>query len=314
MPEPGIRLDGRPRAPESTVVTVGTFDGVHRGHQAVLSKLISEARAQARTSVVVTFDPHPLRVVRPDAAPRLLCTTSEKESLLHASGVDEIAIVPFTQALAGYTPREFVEHILLRHFGLAHLVIGYDHGFGKDRSGDASTLQSIGKELGYGVTVVPHTDLDARPISSTRIRLLLSDGDVVDAARALGRPYAIEGTVVTGDRRGRELGFPTANLAGIEAEKLLPAEGIYAVQVQIDAERAQRPAVLHLGARPTFPGARPTIEAFLLDFDADLYGRALRVHFLARIRGIRSFDSADALIAVMKDDVAAARAVLQRVE
>jgi riboflavin kinase / FMN adenylyltransferase len=314
MSEPGIRLDGRPRAPESTVVTVGTFDGVHRGHQAVLSKLIAEARAQARTSLVVTFDPHPLRVVRPDAAPRLLCTTREKESLLQASGVDEIAIVPFTQALAGHTPREFVERVLLRHFGLAHLVIGYDHGFGKDRSGDAATLQSIGQELGYGVTVVPHTDLDARPISSTRIRLLLSDGDVVDAARALGRPYAIEGTVVTGDRRGRELGFPTANLAGIEAEKLLPAEGIYAVQVQIDAEPARRPAVLHLGARPTFPGARPTIEAFLLDFDGDLYGRALRVHFLARIRGIRSFDSADALIALMKDDVAAARAVLQRVE
>jgi riboflavin kinase/FMN adenylyltransferase len=309
MTEPGVLLPGSPLPSGSSVATVGTFDGVHKGHQAVLDKLISEAKKRGKPSLVVTFDPHPLRVVRPEAAPRLLCSTPEKAALLRAAGVDEIAIVPFNRVLAGFSPREFVERVLLAHFGMEHLVIGYDHGFGKDRSGDAATLQSIGEELGYGVTVVPHTDLDARPISSTRIRLLLLDGDVVDAGRALGRPYSIDGRVVKGDQRGRELGFPTANLDAVDAEKVLPGEGIYAVHAQVDGVGLRRPAVLHLGARPTFPGARPTIEAYLLDFKGNLYDHSLRIHFLTRIRGIRAFDSTDALIVAMGQDVEAARRV-----
>ena len=312
MSEAVVVLPGAVRAPRSAVATVGTFDGVHLGHQAVLEELKRQARARGKPSVVVTFDPHPLRIVRPEAAPRLLCTTAEKVALLRASGVDEIAVVQFTRALAAYSPREFVERVLLAHFGMDHLVIGYDHGFGKDRSGDAGTLQAIGSELEYSVTVVSHSDLDARPISSTRIRLLLSDGDVLDAARALGRPYSIDGRVVPGDRRGRELGFPTANLDAIAIEKVIPAEGIYAVQVQVGDDPKRLKAVLHLGARPTFPGARPTVEAFILDFTGDLYGRNLRVHFLERVRGIRAFESTDALIAAMHEDVTAARRVFDR--
>ena len=312
MSEAGVVLPGAARAPRSVVATVGTFDGVHLGHQAVLEELKREASARGKPSVVVTFDPHPLRIVRPEAAPRLLCTTAEKVALLRASGVDEIAVVQFTRALAAFSPREFVERVLLAHFGMDHLVIGYDHGFGKDRSGDAGTLQAIGSELNYSVTVVSHSDLDARPISSTRIRLLLSDGDVFDAGRALGRPYSIDGRVVPGDRRGRELGFPTANLDAIAIEKVIPAEGIYAVEVQVGDDPKRLKAVLHLGARPTFPGSRPTVEAYVLDFTGDLYGRNLRVLFLDRVRGIRAFESTEALVAAMHEDVSAARQVFDR--
>src|SRR5687767_2659123 len=186
-----VALPGLERRRHTTVVTVGTFDGVHRGHQTVLAELVEVARERRKQSVVVTFDPHPLYVVRPEHAPQLLCTIREKTAILRDSDVDDVAVIPFTRALADYPPREFVEQILIRHFGLEHLVIGYDHGFGKDRSGDVATLQQVGQELGFGVTVVPHTDLDGSPVSSTRIRKLLLAGDTVTAARALGRPYSV---------------------------------------------------------------------------------------------------------------------------
>jgi riboflavin kinase/FMN adenylyltransferase len=305
-----IHLPGAALPRDSAAVTVGTFDGVHRGHQAVLKQLGSIARARGLRSVVVTFEPHPLKIIRPDAAPRLLCTAVEKEELLRASQVDHVAVVPFTRALADLEPRTFVERVLIAHFGLSHLVIGYDHGFGKDRSGDAATLQELGLELGYGVTVVSHTDLDARPISSTRIRLLLTEGDVIDAARALGRPYSLQGLVVPGDGLGRELGFPTANLQVAEADKLLPAEGIYAVQVHLAGQQPLR-GLLHMGPRPTFGGARPTVEVHLLDFQGNLYGQWLRVALCARIRGVERFADAAELITAMRRDVAAALTLFQ---
>jgi riboflavin kinase / FMN adenylyltransferase len=306
-----LDLPGEPLPPGSSAITVGTFDGVHLGHRAVLDRLVSVARQRGLTSIVVTFEPHPLRVVRPEAAPRQLCTAAEKSELLGESGVERVAIVPFTRELAGYSPRRFVEKVLLSHFGLAHLVIGYDHGFGKDRSGDAATLQSLGEELQYDVTVVPHTDLDARPISSTRIRLLLSDGDVVDAARALGRPYSLDGRVVPGEGRGRSLGFPTANLEMESAEKLLPAEGIYAVRAQIDAQGPDLRGVLHLGPRPTFGGARPTVEVYLLDVEEDLYGRLVRVKLCGRIRAVQRFATAEDLVLAMHGDVDVAQRLLE---
>jgi riboflavin kinase/FMN adenylyltransferase len=205
-----------------------------------------------------------------------------------------------------------VEDVLLAHFGLDHLVIGYDHGFGKDRSGDVGTLQSIGAEIGFGVTVVPHTDLHDAPISSTRIRRLLQEGNVVETAEALGRPYSIEGTVVRGDGRGRGLGFPTANLALGAPEKLIPAEGIYAVVVQLGEKARTFEGVLHLGERPTFAGALSTIEVMLFDFDGDLYGERLRLEFHGRVRGVEHFANVDQLVAAMNADVAAARDILAR--
>ena len=301
-----LKLPGAPRPARSHVITVGTFDGVHRGHQAVLDKLAETARAEGVPGLVVTFEPHPLYVVRPEHAPKLLCSPEEKAQLLARSPADEIVVVPFTLALADLSPREFVERVLRDHFGLKHLVIGYDHGFGKGRSGDVSTLQEIGRDLGFEVTVVPHTDLDETPVSSTRIRRAIEDGEVVEAARALGRPYALSGQVVRGDGRGRQLGYPTANLEGIDPHKLVPKEGIYAVRVRSDGGPEQD-GVLHLGPRPTFPGASATMEVFLIDFTGDLYGRQLELAFIARIRGVTRFETVPALIAAMTDDVEAAR-------
>ena len=307
-----VHLPGAAMPPRSAVVTVGTFDGVHRGHQAVLETLVTVARERKQQGVILTFDPHPLYVIRPDSAPKLLTTTEERTALLREAGADRVAVMQFTAELSSFPPRRFVEDVLLAHFGLDHLVIGYDHGFGKDRSGDVSTLQSIGAELGFGVTVVAHTDLNDSPISSTRIRNLLLEGNVSEAAAALGRPYAIEGVVVRGDGRGRVLGFPTANLALVPSEKLIPAQGIYAVVVRVGPEGRTFGGVLHQGERPTFSGASSTIEVMLFDFEGDLYGESLRVEFHGHIRGVERFDSVDELVAAMNADVAAARDLLAR--
>jgi riboflavin kinase / FMN adenylyltransferase len=307
-----LALQGSPLAPRSAVVTVGTFDGVHRGHQALLNQLIAVAHQQQKQHVVVTFNPHPLHVIRAADPPALLTPTAEKIELLRAHGIEQVAVVPFSRELAEYTPDRFVREILIEHFGLAHLVIGYDHGFGKGRSGDVSALSQIGRELHFELTVVPHTDLGDRPIKSSRIRAALNEGNVIEAAHALGRPYALDGEVVRGDARGRELGFPTANLEVIGEHKLVPAEGIYAVRVdRLDAiDRQRYDGVLHLGERPTFEGATRTIEVFLLGFDGNLYGERLRVHFCERIRGIDRFDGVDALIAAIRADIEAAQRVL----
>jgi riboflavin kinase/FMN adenylyltransferase len=293
------------------VATVGIFDGVHLGHQALLERVTTTARQRKLTSVVVTFEPHPLQVLRPEVAPHPLCTPAEKVQLLQTAGVDRVAVLPFTRQLAALSPREFVEDVLLAHFGLVHLVVGYDHGFGKDRSGDAATLQSLGQELHYDVTVVPHTDLHAQPISSTRIRALISQGEILEAARALGRPYSINGRVVRGDGRGKELGFPTANLDVDRSEKLLPAEGIYAVHARLDPEDAVLPGLLHLGPRPTFEGAHASAEVFLLDFQGELYGRELCVYLCARLRPVEQFPNVQALVHAMHQDVAATRQLFQ---
>ena len=300
-----LHLPGPPALPRSAVVTLGTFDGVHRGHLAVIEQAISAAKHEARTTTVLTFDPHPLRVARPEAAPQLLTTTPEKVALLRATGADRVDVIPFTAYLARFTPRRFVEDVLIAHYGLAHLVVGHDHGFGKDRSGDVETLRRIGSELGFSVTSVPALHVDDAPVSSTRIRNLLTNGEVGAAADLLGRPYALEGPVVRGEQRGRVLGFPTANVA-VDADKLLPLEGIYVVRVDV-GESTQLQGVMHLGPRPTFFGFSPSAEVFLLDFEGNLYDRDLRVHFLHRIRGIARFDSAEALQEAIRSDIEIAR-------
>jgi riboflavin kinase/FMN adenylyltransferase len=300
-----VELPMPKREPRSRVITVGTFDGVHRGHQAVLNTLQHTSRAEGKPSLVVTFDPHPLYVIRPEHAPRLLATIDEKQHLLMKAGVDEVALVPFTRELADYSPREFLELVLYEHFGLDHLVIGYDHGLGKGRSGDVAVLQQIGHDLEVDVTVVPHADLHDSPVSSSRIRTALLAGNIVEANAALGYPYSITGIVVRGDGRGRELGFPTANLHVGDETKLLPLEGIYAVRVRHNDDVID--GVLHLGPRPTFPGANATVEVFLLDFNRDLYGEQLTLEFIERIRGVERFDTVEALVSAMHQDVARAR-------
>lgn len=291
-----------------SVVTVGTFDGVHRGHWEVLRALSSAARARSALSVLVTFDPHPLRIVRPEAAPPLLSTPAEKMEILAQAEIDRVAFLRFTKELAAFTPEQFVEEILIGRFHMEHLVIGYDHGFGRGRSGDVDTLKQIGAQMGFGVDVVAPVDDGAEPVSSSRIRHALQEGDVAAAARGLGRPYSVTGTVVRGEGAGRKLGFPTANLDVGSSDKLIPHEGIYAVRAALRDRIVD--GVLHLGPRPTFAGLPPSVELHIFDFDGDLYGRRIRVEFVERIRDIAAFASVDALVRAMEADCEEGRRLL----
>ena len=301
---PGIPRD------RGTVVTVGTFDGVHRGHWEVLQEIRRRAEATGRRSVLVTFDPHPLRIVRPEHAPPLLTTPVEKKEILAESGLDWAVFISFTETLSRYSPREFVEEVLVGRLGVDELVIGYDHGFGRGRSGDADTLRAIGDELGFAVDVVPPVVTGEEPVSSSRIRRAVAEGRMEEARACLGRPYSVRGVVVRGDGRGRHLGFPTANLKVEHPDKLIPPAGIYAVR---GATRAgTHMGALHLGPRPTFMGSPPTMELHLLDFESDLYGEEVRVDFVQRLRDVQPFDSVAALVAQMRQDVEAARGVLDQ--
>jgi riboflavin kinase / FMN adenylyltransferase len=297
-----------PRDGRRTVVTVGTFDGVHRGHWEVLQEIRRRAEAVDGRSVLVTFHPHPLRVVRPEHAPPLLSTLSEKREILAESGLQYAVIVPFTRTLQRYPARRFVEEILIGRIGMDELVIGYDHGFGRDREGGVDTLREIGRELGFQVDVVRAFHEGGEPISSSRIRRLLAAGDAAGAARLLGRPYRLEGVVVRGERKGRELGFPTANVQVGDPEKMLPREGVYAARGWIRGEPV--PGLLHLGPRPTFPGFAPTVELHLLDWSGDIYGDPVRVEVVERIRDVVPFPTAEALVEAMRRDEAEGRRIL----
>ena len=292
-----------------TVVTVGPFDGVHRGHWAVLQEIRARARERGLRSALVTFHPHPLRIVRPEHAPPLLTTPREKTEILAESGLEYAVFLSFTEKLARYEPRRFVEEILVGRLRVAELVIGYDHGFGRGRSGDADTLRRIGGELGFAVDVVGPVLAGGEPISSSRIRTWVAEGRMDRAREGLGRPYALHGLVVRGDGRGRHLGFPTANLGGFPPEKLLPPPGIYAVMGV--TRRGAHMGALHLGPRPTFQGAPPSIELHLMDFEGDLYGEEVRVDFVEYLRPVVPFDSVEALVRQMRADVDRARGVLQ---
>lgn len=300
---PALPSDGRP-----AVVTVGTFDGVHRGHREVLEEIGRRAERVGGRSILVTFHPHPLRIVRPEHAPPLLTTVTEKRDILAQSGLEYVVFVPFTRTLQRYSARRFVEEILVRRVGMRELVIGYDHGFGRDREGSVGTLRQIGQEMGFDVDVVDAVEVDGEPISSSRIRRLLADGDVTVANRLLGRSYTLEGVVVRGERKGRELGFPTANIQVGDPEKMLPREGIYAVYGWVRGARL--PGLLHLGPRPTFAGFAPSVELWLMDWSGDIYGDRVRVEFVERIRDILPFTSAEALIQAMHADEQRGREIL----
>ncbi|WP_420616835.1 bifunctional riboflavin kinase/FAD synthetase [Candidatus Palauibacter sp.] len=295
-------MSGLPPYVRGTIVTVGTFDGVHLGHQAILRDVGRRARARSGRAVLLTFDPHPLRVVRPEVAPPLLTLPNEKKEILAQLGLDYVAFVAFTPELSRYSPEEFVEDIVVPRFRPAEVVIGYDHGFGRGRAGDVSVLERLGGIHGFEVSVVGGVETDGSPVSSTRVRQAVSEGDMEGAAAGLGRPYSFRGTVIRGLGRGRTLGFPTANLTPPPPDKLLPAEGIYTVRATLGSERAD--GLLHLGARPTFAGSPPAIELFLIDFERDIYGERVIVDVLHRLREVRTFPSGDDLAAQMRRDLA----------
>lgn len=294
---------------QGSVVTVGSFDGVHLGHQAVLDEIVQRARASGRTSVVVTFEPHPLAVVNPAAAPLRLTTADERLEALAPSGVDRLMVLRFDRTMASLPPERFVDEVLLRRCRTRELVIGYDHGFGKGRTGDVATLRTLGEARGFTVDVVPAVQLGATTISSTAVRRAIAGGDLGTAARMLGHRYTVTGKVLRGEQRGRTIGVPTANLAP-PSRKLLPPDGVYAVWVETPEGRFG--GMMNQGPRPTFDDGRRVLEAHLFGFEGDLYDRVVRVTWLAHLRDIRRFNGVAALQAQLERDREGARAVLAR--
>jgi len=294
-----------------SVVTVGTFDGVHRGHRLVLDRLAATARQLDLRAILVTFEPHPLAVVNPQAAPRLLSVGDERMEALASTGLDEVAVVPFTKELAAYEAEQFVDLVLIGRFGMRELFIGHDHGFGRGRSGDVSVLERLGRMRGFGVHVVPAVEgRDGKPVSSTAIRRAVAGGDLVRAADSLGRPYWVAGAVLRGDARGARHGYRTINLGVPQAEKLLPPDGVYAVRAQTPAGRFG--GMMNLGGRPTFGDDRRTIEAHLFDAAGEWYGDRVRLDLIARLRDVKRFSGPDELIRQLARDEESARLILSR--
>ena len=292
---------------DRAVLTLGNFDGVHLGHQAILRSAVERARAEGGQAVVLTFEPHPLAVVAPERAPAVIQPLHDRLAMLRQLGVDVTVLQRFTRRFAALDPEAFVREFLLRHLALRHVVVGDNVNFGRDRAGSAETLRQLGARLGFGVEVVGPVTVGAEQVSSTVLRAVLERGAVGEARRLLGRAYSLRGRVVVGDRRGRTLGFPTANLH-LRRKLLLPADGVYAVTAESEGRR--HAGVMNIGVRPTFAGRRRTVEVHLLDFTGDLYRRWLVVRVIERLRGEAAFAGPEALRAAIAADVARARRVL----
>jgi riboflavin kinase/FMN adenylyltransferase len=295
-----------------TVVTIGNFDGVHRGHHAVLDAVVQISHDRGLTSVAITFEPHPVAFLFPERAPQPLTTVADKVELLGAIGVDAVLVQAFTAELARMSPREYVEQVLVGALQAKVVVVGGDMRFGHRNSGDVGTLRELGDELGFEVHVI--ADLgragEARRWSSTWVRELVAAGDVASADQVLGRPHRVTGKVVHGDHRGRELGYPTANLAP-DIVEAIPADGVYAGWLVVRRSGERWPAAISIGTNPTFDGTSRRVEAYVLDQTGlDLYGLSIALEFVQRLRPMLKFDGIEALVAQMDLDVAACRDVL----
>lgn len=306
-------LDEVPADLGPTVVTIGNFDGVHLGHQHVISRARAEAdRLHLGHVVAVTFDPHPMAVLRPEHAPVSITTIEERVRLLTEAGIDDVLVIPFSREIAGWSPERFVEDILVDTLQAAAVVVGANFRFGHRASGDVALLRQLGLHHEFITEPVP---LDGGPQvwSSTYVRACLAAGDVEGAAEALGRPFHIEGVVVRGDQRGRELGYPTANVP-TSTLRAAPADGVYAGWLRVLPDGAPLPVAISVGTNPTFAGDRARrVESYVLDrTELDLYGETVRVQFVARVRGMQKFDSVEDLLAAMKGDVARTRELLGR--
>ncbi len=293
-------------ANQPRVLTIGTFDGVHRGHRTILEALVAQAQALSARSMVITFHPHPQEVLRRtgESVP-ILTTLAERMAELEEIGVDEMAVLPFTLELAA-TPWQAFITTLLERAGLVHVVVGHDHAFGRNREGNAAALREFGAVHGFGLSEIGPFLAGEEVISSTKIRRALLAGDIDKATHYLGRPYAFEGTVVRGDGRGRTLGIPTANIVPNDPSKLIPANGVYCVQLTVDGQTFS--GMANLGVRPTFTdGAARTIEANLFDFDRDIYDHVVTLQFRKFVRSEQKFGSAAEFLEQLERDRAVCR-------
>ncbi|MFF5080981.1 bifunctional riboflavin kinase/FAD synthetase [Actinoplanes sp. NPDC000266] len=292
-----------------SVVTIGVFDGVHRGHQMIIGHAVKRAHELGLQSVVVTFDPHPAEVVRPGSHPAVLTEPARKAELIEQLGADALCVVPFTKAFSQLSPEAFVHDVLVESLHAAAVVVGDNFRFGHKAAGDAALLERLGTSFGFTVEDAPLVSEDGLVFSSTYIRSCVDAGDVRAAADALGRPHQVGGVVVRGDQRGRELGFPTANLM-THRYAAIPADGVYAGYF-LRADGKPLPTSISVGTNPTFEGRERRVEAYVLDFDGDLYGERVSLDFVAHLRGQVTYTTIDALVSQIREDVEQTRVLLR---
>jgi riboflavin kinase/FMN adenylyltransferase len=313
-------LEATPGDLGRTVVTVGMYDGVHRGHQTLIGAAVARARAMRRPCLLLTFDPHPAEVIRPGSHPAILTAMDRKAELVADLGVDAMCVLPFTPEFMRLAPETFTHTVLVEHLHAAGVVVGENFTYGHRASGTVDTLRTEGRRFGFAVEGVALAHVTAEEdsgeevtISSTYIRACVAAGDMAPAARALGRPHRVDGVVVRGDRRGRALGYPTANVE-TPPFTAIPADGVYAGHLVARDSRGtsgkRLPAAISVGTNPTFQGSRRTVEAFVLDYEGDLYGEHVGIEFQHRLRPMAAFPDVDALVAAMAQDVVDTRSVL----
>jgi riboflavin kinase / FMN adenylyltransferase len=295
---------------EGSVVTIGNFDGVHKGHVEIFRHLKERGRTLDLPVVVVTFDPHPLKVLSPDTAPPMITTFDQKAALIAGVGIDCLAVASFTPQFAQMKADDFVRDILCDSLGMRHIVIGHDYAFGRGREGNYMTLEKIGAERGFTLEDMNPIGEGGIVFSSSLVRRMLADGDVESASKILGRYHTISGTVVHGREIGQTLGFPTANIS--TPNELIPADGVYAVMVSVDGQLVK--GACNIGLNPTFDDGMHTIEVFLLDFSGRIYGREIAVCFVQRLRDVRKFQDASALMLAIRQDVERTRMILDCVD
>jgi riboflavin kinase/FMN adenylyltransferase len=299
-------LDTLSEPPRRTVLTIGNFDGVHLGHRAIFRRVVNKARELDGTAVVLTFEPHPLRLLDPAKAPLRLNTPEEKVRLIAASCIDLLVVLNFSRTLADMPAEDFVRYILVGKLGVSHLIVGYDYAFGRDRQGDTDFLAAQSRVHGFTLEVLEPIRAEEQAYSSTVIRHFLSEGQVAEAIKILGRNFTLDGVVVHGAGRGRKLGFPTANL--VTQKEILPRDGVYAVKVKWHDKYYD--GVINIGRRPTFVDSAPTLEIHLVGFHGDLYGERLRIYFVERLRDEKRFPSVEALQEAVVRDIAYAKLLL----
>ena len=286
----------------NTVLTVGTFDGVHAGHKVLINTVLQKAEKRGARSVIVTFDPHPRDIISPGSAGiKLLSTLKERSELLSDLGVDEMVVIPFDRDFSLLTSEEFVRDVIWEKIGVSEFVIGYDHQFGRNREGTIETVRRLGKELEFDAHVVSRQEVGDKTVSSSAIRKAIQDdGDMKLAASFLERNYILNGRVVHGDKRGKKIGFPTANILAEHSRKIIPRRGVYAVWVRI--ADIHYGGMMNIGVRPTFNGEKETLEVHMFDFDKEIYGMEVQIQFVARVRDERSFNGVEELIDQLNKD------------